>query len=171
MLGLAIAFVGTACFAQRTTIPFKQIEKESNLSLAMTLPVSGMSSSLDANSLSSGFSSSESSGASFTRATPTAARRRTLDTGFYLLNGLDIGVAVLDVEMTQHCIATHQCREGNPLMPSSQAGALSVSLGLAGYSTWLGYHLKKHESRIWWLAPTSGIAGHVVGVATGLAHR
>jgi len=120
---------------------------------------------------SGGSASSGSSGAGFTRTTPTATRRRTLGASFYLLNGIDLGMAVLDVEMTQHCIATHKCREGNPLMPSSQAGALSMSIGLVGVGTWASYRLKKHESRIWWLSPTSGIAGHFVGVASGLIHR
>jgi len=171
MLSLAIAMGGCACSAQQTTVSFRQIEKDAKLSATLSLPDSELSSSLDAGILSSGLASSGFSGAGFTRTTPTAARHRTLDTSFYLLNGVDLGMAVLDVEMTQHCIATHKCREGNPLMPSSQAGALSMSIGLVGVGTWASYRLKKHESRIWWLSPTSGIAGHFVGVASGLIHR
>jgi len=171
MLSLAVAMNGWACFAQQSTIPFKQIEEDAKLSTALPLSIYESSSSLDASSLSSGFASSGSSGAGFTRTTPTPVRRRSLGASFFLLNGIDFGMAVLDVEMTQRCIATHKCREGNPLMPSSHAGALSVSIGLAGVGTWGSYQMKKHHSNIWWICPTGGIAGHVIGVASGLVHR
>ena len=176
MLVLGISLGGWACSAQQTTIPFKQIENDAKLLTALALPGHETSSSLDAGTLSSelassGLVSSGSSGSGFTRPAPAAVRRRPLGANFYLLNGIDIGMAVLDVEMTQHCIATHKCREGNPMMPSSQAGALSVSIGLVGVTTWASYRMKKHESHIWWLSPTGGIAGHVVGVASSLIQR
>lgn len=180
-LGLGIVMGGWACSAQQATIPFKQISQDAKLLNALALPGHETSSSLDAGILSSelassglassGLASSSSSGSGFTRPAPVAARRRPLGANFYLLNGIDIGMAVLDVEMTQHCIATHKCREGNPMMPSSQAGALSVSIGLVGVTTWASYRMKKHESHIWWLSPTGGIAGHVVGVASSLIKR
>jgi hypothetical protein len=79
-------------------------------------------------------------------------------------------MAVFDVELTQHCIATHKCSEGNPLMPSSQAGALSVNLAIVGYGSYVSYRLKKHHSRMWMVSPVVSIAAHSVGVASGLAH-
>jgi hypothetical protein len=80
-------------------------------------------------------------------------------------------MAVLDVEMTQHCIANHHCVEGNPLMPSSHAGQLGINFALADYGAFVSYKLKKQDRKLWVLAQTVGIAAHSVGVATGIAHR
>ena len=80
-------------------------------------------------------------------------------------------MALFDVEMTQHCIADHHCKEGNPMMPSSQAGQLSVSFGTFAYASATSYWLKKHKSRLWALAPTVGITAHSAGVVSGFAHR
>jgi hypothetical protein len=79
-------------------------------------------------------------------------------------------MAVFDVGMTQHCIADHHCREGNPLMPSSLAGQLSVDFAYVGYGTFVSYRLKKHRNRLWLLSPAVGIAAHAVGVESGFAH-
>jgi len=57
-------------------------------------------------------------------------------------------MAVFDVEMTQHCLADHHCVEGNPLMPTSQAGALGVSLALVGSGAFISYKLKKQENEV-----------------------
>jgi hypothetical protein len=92
------------------------------------------------------------------------------DKKYFLINGLHLGMAVLDVELTQRCIASHQCREGNPLMPSSQAGQLSVNIGYVALGAFASYELKKRRSQFWWLAPAGGIAGHLAGAATGLSH-
>jgi len=58
------------------------------------------------------------------------------------LNGLHLSVAIFDVEMTQHCIAVHHCREGNPLMPSSLAGELGVGFALVGYGAVVSYEFQ-----------------------------
>ncbi|HZD47145.1 MAG TPA: hypothetical protein VE178_00245, partial [Silvibacterium sp.] len=106
--------------------------------------------------------------------TPAAATRRpfrTADAKFFLLNGLYLGMAVFDVEMTQRCIAAQHCRELNPLMPSSHAGQLTINFALvAGVST-ASYWLKKHSSAVWWLPPVAGTAAHSAGVATGFVHQ
>jgi hypothetical protein len=86
------------------------------------------------------------------------------------MNGLHLGMAAFDVAMTQRCIADHYCKEGNPLMPSSLAGQLSIDLAYVGYGTFVSYRLKRHGSKLWWLSPTVGVASHTVGVATGFAH-
>jgi len=103
-----------------------------------------------------------------------AARRasnpRIADSKFFLINGLHLGIAVLDVELTQRCIASHQCREGNPLMPSSQTGQLSIGIGYVALGSCTSYWLKKRRSPHWWLPPAAGIVGHAVGVATGLRY-
>jgi hypothetical protein len=95
---------------------------------------------------------------------------RVADEKYFLLNGLQAGMAVFDVEMTQHCIAAHRCREANPFMPSSQAGALSVDFALTAYEGLWSYFLKKHHSKIWWITPAAGIAVHAAGVGTGFEH-
>jgi len=90
---------------------------------------------------------------------------------FFLLNALHMGMAVFDVAMTQHCIATNKCREGNPLMPSSAAGQLGVNFTLVSFGAYSSYRLKKHGSPLWWVSPMTGAVAHGVGVATGFAHR
>jgi len=97
-------------------------------------------------------------------------RHRVFDRGFLLMNTAHLALAMLDVEMTQHCIGDHTCREANPLMPSSQAGMIGVSLGLFSYTTSASYYLKKHQSKIWWLGPTVGIGAHAVGLVSGIQH-
>jgi uncharacterized membrane protein len=56
-------------------------------------------------------------------------------------------------------------------MPTSQAGALGVSLALVGSGTYISYKLKKQETKMWMLSPMVGIVAHTIGVATGFAHR
>lgn len=165
MLSLAIAMGSSMSFAQKTTIPFAQIERDAQLTATLTVPGNETSSSLYPAVVSSELSGS----ASFERVSPIRTPR-TLNSNYFLLNGLSLGMAVFDVEMTQHCIATHQCREGNPLMPSSQAGALSMNLAIVGYGSFVSYRLKKHHSRLWMVSPAVSITAHSVGVASGLAH-
>jgi hypothetical protein len=93
------------------------------------------------------------------------------DRYYYLVKSFHLGLALADVEMTQHCIAEHKCQEGNPLIPSSQAGQLSVNLGLFAYTATGSYFMKKHQTRVWWLPPAAGIATHTAGLVTGLEHR
>ena len=166
MLGLTIAMGGLAGSAQDAKIPFRQIEKDTQLSASATVPASEA-----AVSHSYEMSSGASTSAGFVFVPPTPARPRTLSKGFLLLNGLHLGMAVFDVEMTQHCIANHHCVEGNPLMPSSHAGQLSVNFALVGYGTFISYRLKKQENMLWLLSATVGIAAHTVGVASGFANR
>jgi len=155
MLGLVVAMGGWVCSAQQASIPFGQLEGNGQLS---------------ASSFSTGVTPSEPFVTGFVRMPPVTVPR-TLGSSYFLLNGVHLGTAVFDMEMTQHCIATHQCREGNPLMPSSLAGQLSVDFALVGYGSFVSYRLKKHGSKLWWISPATGVAAHSVGAATGLAHR
>jgi|CZKZ01.1.fsa_nt_gi hypothetical protein len=166
MLGLVIAMGGMACSAQDAKIPFKQIEKDAQLSASATVPASEA-----AISHSEGMLSSSSTPASFVFVSSTPVRPRTLSKGFLLLNGLHLGMSIFDVEMTQHCIANHRCVEGNPLMPSSHAGQLGVNFAIVGYGTFMSYRLKKQERKLWLLSPIVGIAAHTLGVASGFANR
>ncbi|MGA7314888.1 MAG: hypothetical protein WBX22_13035 [Silvibacterium sp.] len=51
-----------------------------------------------------------------------AAKSEGMDKRYYVLNGLHLGMAVFDVEMTQRCISKQECREANPVMPSLKPG-------------------------------------------------
>jgi len=99
------------------------------------------------------------------------SKPRIADSKFFVMNGLHLGFAIIDVELTQHCLASHQCREGNPLMPSSQAGQLSIGIGYVSLAALASYQLKKHKSPYWCLPPAGGIAGHTAGIITGLDHK
>jgi hypothetical protein len=96
---------------------------------------------------------------------------KILSPSFFLVNGLHLGMALFDVEMTQRCLSDHHCKEGNPLMPSSQAGQLGVSFAVFAYGSGMSYWMKKRHSRYWWTVPTAGIVAHTAGVATGFANR
>ena len=109
------------------------------------------------------------SAVSFRPASPINAR--TADSKFLLLNGSLLAMAAFDVEMTQRCLADHHCRERNPLMPSSQAGQLSLNLGLIAGVSGASYWLKRHRSGAWWFPSTTGIAAHMAGAVTGIEHQ
>jgi hypothetical protein len=169
MLSLAMVLSGLACSAQDTTVPIRQIERDArNLQLSARATAPENEAALGH---SYGMVSGSSSSSGFVLVSPAARPPRTLSRGFFLLNGLHLGMAVFDVEMTQHCIANHHCVEGNPLMPSSHAGQLGLNFALVGYGSYVSYKLKKQESSLWVLSPVIGISAHAVGVATGFAHR
>jgi len=165
MLCLSVAMGALACSAQDATIPIKQLERDGQLS-AKLATLDGEA----ALSHSNGVPSGSSSAAGFVLVPPAYKAPRTLSRGFFLMNGLHLGMTAFDVAMTQLCIADHHCREGNPLMPSSLAGQLSVDFAYVGWGTFVSYRLKRHGSKLWWLSPTAGIASHAVGVASGIAH-
>jgi hypothetical protein len=166
ILGLAIAIGGLACSAQDAKIPFRQIAQNAQLSATATVPgnETGVSHSYEMprGSLST---------SGFVFVPPASKKPRTLSTGFFLINGLHLGMAALDIGMTQHCIADHHCREGNPMMPSSLSGQLGVDFALVGWGGFVSYRMKKQENKAWWFSPVVGIAAHAAGVATGFAHR
>lgn len=165
MLGLALAMGSLACSAQDAKIPIKRLAREAQLSARSAVPANEAA----IGRASEAFSGSSSS-AGFIFVRPAPKPPRTLSAGFLVLNGLHLGMAIFDVEMTQHCIADQHCVEGNPLMPSSRAGQLGVNFALVGYSAFMSYRFKKKESKLWILSPTVGIVAHTVGVASGFAH-
>jgi hypothetical protein len=167
---LALVMGGWACSAQEATIPFKQLEhNNSQLFASLSVPSNEMASEYSSSSSSPNIIPSDPMMAGFVRTAPLTVHR-TIGSSFYLLNGIHLGAAALDVEMTHRCITTHQCREGNPLMPSNLAGALSINFALVGYSSFISHKLKKRDSQLWWLSPVVGTAAHTVGVASGLFH-
>jgi len=152
VLGLVIAVEGCACSAQ---------EASNRLQLPQNASVN-----IDFHS----GTASAGAGAAFVAPAPPV-KRRTADPKFFLLSGIELGMAVFDVEMTQRCIASHHCREINPVMPASQAGQLSVNFALVACNSGISYWLKKRGSRLWWLPPSAGAAIHGIGVATGVEHQ
>lgn len=175
VLGTAILMGGWACFAQETPIPFNQLHWNTESSarpvalgpvLAITSP-SGPTSSVSA-SASPAVIASATGG--IVRV-PTATDWSILGAKYFLLNGLQLGLTGLDVALTQHCIAEHHCQEGNPLLPSSLLGRISVEFTLVSLSAFASGRLKKQGSKHWWIPPAVGIAAHGVGIATGLAHE
>jgi hypothetical protein len=165
VLGLVIAMGGWSCLAQDASISSAQFPEAPQLQPHVTI-ISELSPG--------GFSSSAAPAVPFAASfepVHSAAPSRIVDGKFLLINSLHLGMAIFDVELTQQCIASHRCREGNPLMPSSQAGQLSIDFAFVAYGTGISYWLKKHKSRVWWLPPASGVVSHTVGAATGLAHQ
>lgn len=115
--------------------------------------------------------SSSAPGAAVERSSPPAyTAPRVADRNYFIINGVQAGMGIFDVEMTQHCISAHKCREANPFMPSSQAGQLSVNFAFTAYESLFSYWLKKRGSHIWWVTPVAGATAHAVGVGTGFAH-
>ncbi len=166
MIGVVMAFGCLACFAQDGPSSIRQMNQEARLSVLAPAPSSEV-----AFSRPSGMSGASSSSAGFVFVQPKNRFPRTATTGFFVLNGLHLGMAIFDVEMTQHCLADHHCVEGNPLMPSSMGGQLGVDFATVGFGALASFRMKKNDSRLWILSPTVGIVAHTLGVATGFAHR
>ena len=165
VLSSAIAAQGWMCSAQQvcTTIPLPP-EPLSGMDLAVKdfKPVVKIPAEIHPLAL---------TGAAMIAPAYPAKPTRVADSKFFLLNGIQLGMAVFDVEMTQRCIASHHCREVNPLMPSSHAGQLSINFAIVAYNSGISYWLKRRKSSVWWLPPSAGIAVHSVGVATGFEHQ
>lgn len=164
-MGLAVVLAGWTCSAQETPTPLERLHRDGQLQAYRSdiAPDRIPASSVPAASSYAG---------SLMHSWPSPAiARPDHSTSYFLLNGLQLGMALADVETTQHCIANHQCKEGNPLMPSSQAGQISVGLGITAYAAASSYWLKKHKARVWWMPPVVGVVAHTVGVASGLRYR
>ena len=100
-----------------------------------------------------------------------AAKSRRMGAGYFLLNGLNFGMAALDVSLGQRCLDERHCREANPLMPPSLAGRISVVGAVVGFGIFTSHRLKRHASKLWWLPPTFGIVAHSAGIASEAAHE
>jgi hypothetical protein len=166
---LTFATGGILSYSQGTAIPFAQLSKTAN---PPTLMAENDSSSVPASAVVSEPLPAASPSSGFVLRPPASpVHTRVLDRSYFAVNALHLGMALFDVEMTQHCEAQHTCREANPIMPSSQAGQLSVSLGFFAYSATGSYFFKKHDRKSWWLPTTMGTTFHAIGVATGFMHQ
>ena len=166
---ILLAGIATSA-AQQTSIPLEQIPLVASVATQPSFSVGNAWTDSYSSSISDLLPPSEPLGVTIIRPVAPIAEHRVLDRKYYLLNGLHVGMGLLDVGLTQHCIKAHQCTEGNPLMPSSLAGQLSVNFAYVGYAAFFSYNLKKRHSRLWWISPVSGIATHTVGTTTGLMH-
>jgi hypothetical protein len=80
-----------------------------------------------------------------------------------------VGLTVADIELTQHCIHSGRCQEGNPLIPTTSRGKLyPIQMGLTAVNSYLGYRLKKKGNKRWWLPQLSLSVSHGVGVTFGM---
>ncbi len=173
-LSVTLLACACVCATQEAPIPFKQIEQ--NLEFFASPAASGgeLDSGLNVGAT-SGVSSSAalfntSSSTDAAIQALTAAHKRHLGRAYYLLNGLHLGMAALDLAFTQHCIAEHRCREGNPLMPPSLGGRVGLTAGLVGFGFFESGRQKLKGAGSWWAVPIVGIGAHGAGIATGLAH-
>ncbi len=166
LLSVYFAWNGLACSAENIPVPFKQIEREAqspasiavlNFEVAVSRSYEGFVPPVAASS------------AVF--ASPMYKQPRTFDAKYLLVNGLHLGLAALDLGLTQRCIANHHCREGNPLMPSSLGGQLAMDSAFVGSGAFISYRLKKQDSRLWWMSPVVGIGAHTAGAVTGFINR
>jgi len=173
VLALAIAAGGRACAAQGTSTSLVELPQAPELH-EYVLPAEEGSSvhpALEGSPVASPVAGLAVGLVSTLPTAPSPAPSRTVDRKFLLVNGLQLGMTMFDIAMTQNCIASGHCREANPLMPSSFSGQLTVGLTFVAYGSGVSYWLKKHKSRLWWLPPASGVATHAVGVASGFEHQ
>lgn len=151
--------------AQQPSIPFQQIARDAQAQAHASYP------NAIAFNRESSSSSYMASPAISPSPRPTPIARKIIDRPFVLLNALHLGMAALDVALTQHCIAESRCVEGNPIMPKAAAGQIGIDLALVSYGSYVSYRMKKHGGRLWWATPMIGTAAHGVGVLTGFAHN
>ncbi len=86
---------------------------------------------LNSGTLRSTYSSSSSLASIIQKPPASPVHTRVFDRKYILLNGAQMGLAILDVDMTQHCIANGTCREAIPLClrhrPAGSASPLDSS--------------------------------------------
>lgn len=169
ILGLAIALGGYACNAQVAAIPPSPAARDGQLSASNTLPINQPAGNLFSSNLPSGVVPPEhlSAAAVGLIRVPPVVFPRTLDSKYFLINGMHLTMAMLDVVVTQRLIATGQYKEGNPLMPSSRGAQLGVDFALVGYGSYVSYKMKKQGYGSWWITPMIGVSTHSIGVGIG----
>ncbi len=103
-------------------------------------------------------------------------KRRVLDKKFWLAIGTAVALTVTDLELSQHCIQRHACRERNPLLGQSRGRAYAVNAAILVPVTIWTYRMKKDQDRNgrrkndlpWWVPSVINISSHGVGVGVGL---
>jgi hypothetical protein len=169
VFGVMFLAGAATAFAKQNSVPFDKLTQEATVAVG-TPSSDGKTGQamVYSSSLSPFIAPSGDPGISLVRSTPPIHQPKVLNGKYFLLNGLHLGMAFLDVALTQRCIAADQCMEGNPMMSSSLPAQLGVDFVSVGYAAFMSYKLKKHHSTLWWLSPTTGIAAHTAGIITGL---
>jgi hypothetical protein len=86
-----------------------------------------------------------------------------VDAKFVTMNVLAMGLTIVDIEMTQHCLGNGTCQELNPLMPHSRAGMYAVNIPVNTAAMYLSYRLKAAGHKTWWIAPLAISGAHAIG--------
>lgn len=167
ILGISILIGASTCMAQDAPIPSKPLLRQSEILLQPagleSAEISALSTMPPAASISAPVP--------IVRRFPAtrAEEKPRLGAGFYLLNGLNIGMTALDMGLSQHCIAQHRCSEANMLLPSSFAARISFVAAFTALGTYVSHRMKVRGGRLWWIPAFSGTVAHSVGVVSGLA--
>jgi hypothetical protein len=94
---------------------------------------------------------------------PKEKASTVVDTKFVTMSALAMGLTIVDIEMTQHCLGNGTCQELNPLMPHSRAGMYAVNIPVNAAAMYLSYRLKASGHKSWWIAPLAISGAHAVG--------
>ncbi len=90
------------------------------------------------------------------------------DKKFWVLAAANYTSAVVDIELTQSCIYSLTCREGNPLLPSGRKKAYPIQLGISTVTNIISYKLMKSGNTHWYIPQVAIISAHGVGITFGL---
>ena len=87
---------------------------------------------------------------------------------FWLLTAANYASAVADIELTQACLRSGACREGNPLLPSDRKKLYAIQMGLSTLTAIISYKWMKDDSKYWYVPQVAIIGAHGVGITFGL---
>ena len=90
------------------------------------------------------------------------------DKQFWILTAANYASAVADTELTQACMRSGTCHEGNPLLPSGRKKAYPVQLGISTITNIISYKLMKSGYKYWYVPQVAIIGAHGVGITFGL---
>ena len=90
------------------------------------------------------------------------------DKSFWILTAASYASVVADIELTQMCLRSGTCREGNPLMPSGRKTVYPIQLGISTITNIISYKLMKSGNKYWYVPQVAIIGAHGVGASFGL---
>lgn len=170
-LAICVVFTiaASSCYGQDQKIPFLQMERDNSLSLQQ-----GWSESVDGLNFMAADSLPDSLFEPGYRRNNSAKvqsprRERVIDAKFLIANGSSVAMTFMDYATTRHCLAAHECTEGNPLMPTSLGGMVLMGVVSDGTISVYSYMLKRrHLGATWVIAPVGNAGLHVWGMYAGL---
>jgi hypothetical protein len=90
----------------------------------------------------------------------------------WVLTGVTVATAMLDVEGSKHCIAIGTCREGNPVLAGASRAEIYGWKGIAtSNTTILGWWIHKYVQnrvvrKLWWVPQAAAIGANLYGAST-----